>query len=384
MKKLQQAACLLLALLLLWGTAAGEGLALPEGVTAIGAEAFAGDLSLEEAVLPAGLLSVGDRAFEDCGELDIVSLAGADTAIGEDAFAGCGPALLIRAPYGSAAHLYASAHSLDYQAGTRYRALLIAQDYAGASGINPLEGPPNDAANMRACLTGLPGTPWQVTDSANLTADGITAAIASAFADATEADVSLVFYAGHGGYASGTGSYLLGTDKGKVYASHLRTVLDRVPGRKVVIIDACNSGGLLVDHSVTTRGVQSAAGDAGSFVSGMISPFTARSRDALTGSLYFVMAACAEDEKSYELSFETTSCGAFTAMLLTGIGYQVPAGSWQSEPAADTNGDRAISFSEAFTYAKRVTSALMQRYDLSQNAACYPSSCAWFAPFRYR
>ena len=386
MRRLMRGVALVLAALAVWGCAAGEGLTLPDGTRTVEAEAFAGDTALEEIRLPEGVAAVGAGAFAGCEGLDIAVFDGQETDIAEDAFDGCGPALLIRAPQGSSAHRFAAAHSLDYQAGTRYRALIIAQDYQGVEGVNPLLGPPADAVRIRTCLQGLPGTPWEVTTAANLTADQLCAVMAGVFAEAGEADVSLVWYSGHGGYQAGYGSFLLGTDREWVSAARLRTVLDRVPGRKILVIDACNSGGLLTDTALQSRG--SAAGDDGgdvdAFVSGMLAPFATRSRASLAGSGYFVMAACARDELSYELTGDGLRYGVFTGSLLTGIGYRVPQGSWAASPAADENRDLALSFREAFAYAQRETRTVMQQYGISQNAACYPENCGWFAPFRYR
>lgn len=381
--------CVLCAMLLLALPIAGpaDSLTLPDGLTAIEDGAFAGDTSLDTLIAPAGLASVGAGAFSGCSSLDIVELPGDSTAIGADAFSGCGSALLIRAPYGSPAHLYARQNSIDYQAGTRYRALLIANSYPGTD--SELIGPPYDAANMRACLTGLPGVDWEVTTRTNLTADGITSAIAAAFSGATDADVSMVYYSGHGSYLSGWGACLVGTDYYGCFASDLREVLDGIPGRKIIIVDACYSGGLIsgfASDDVTTADAAEEEAQAGvnpgAFVSGLISPFAMRRRGASDGS-YYIMAACAADEESWELTDGSNHYGAFTCCLLTGIGYSVPSYAWITPPA-DINGDEALSFSEAFSYARSNTMELMTSLGETQTAACYPAGVTWFAPFRYR
>ena len=97
----------------------------------------------------------------------------------------------------------------------------------------------------------------------------------------------------------------------------------------------------------------------------------------------FVMAACAADESSYELGQGENAYGVFTGSLLTGLGFRVP-GDAAVDPAADRNGDGAVSFQEAFAYARDQTAAIVLPYGVTQTAACYPADCGWFAPFRYR
>ena len=63
MKKILWLLMAVLTILLIAGLAAAETLAIPEGVTEIGEEAFWGDMSLDEVVLPEGVRTIGDRAF---------------------------------------------------------------------------------------------------------------------------------------------------------------------------------------------------------------------------------------------------------------------------------------------------------------------------------
>ncbi len=393
MKSVVRILSLLLILVLPFSCLADTMLFFPISLVSIEDEAFMGDASIEYVYLPAGTESVGERAFMNCGSLAIVDIEG-DAVIGDSAFAGCGPSLLIRTTPGSPAHAYALANRLDYQAETRYRALLIANyDYAGDE--YDLDGPRYDVQDMSTCLTGLSGTPWEITVCSNLSAKAIPTAISSTFADATANDVSLVYYSGHGYFLSGYGSCLVGTDNGACFADNLKNALNKVPGRKIVIIDACNSGGLLTGETVQTadsaEGEEPAedASSPASFVSGMIAPFATHSRGGnLTGSEYYVMVAAAANESSWEFPYDDRSYGVFTGNLLTGIGYVVPGYYWTAPPA-DTDGDMAISFTEAFVYARDhaladTSDPALADYVEPQNAACYPANCTWFAPFRYR
>ena len=392
MKRIVCAVCLL-AVLLLPAAAPGEVFFLPSETSVIEAEAFAGDASIDAFIAPENLLMIGDRAFSGCAGLDIAEIP-ALTELGKDVFAGCGVSLLVRTSYGSPAHLYARDNGLDYQADTQYRALLIGNwNYPGYA--NDLIGPRYDVQNMTEGLSGLPGTPWTCTTRMNLGADAIPAAITSCFSGATDADVSLVYYSGHGGMTS-RGSCLVGTDNYACYASDLRRALDQIPGRKIVIIDACNSGGLITGEVVTADSAEDGAGEdytPADFVGGFLSTFRRQSRSgSLAGSLYFVMAACAADQYSWEFGDDSDrSFGLFTGSLLSGIGYEVPGYAWSAAHPADVNGDGAVSFREAFDYAyaetRETTQSLIDQGDPDmtlQTAACYPAACDWFAPFRFR
>jgi hypothetical protein len=62
---------------------------VPQGITAIGNEAFSECKSLKSINLPEGLTTIGEKAFYWCSSLESISLPESLTAIGESAFAQC-------------------------------------------------------------------------------------------------------------------------------------------------------------------------------------------------------------------------------------------------------------------------------------------------------
>lgn len=61
---------------------------VPEGVTAIGDNAFLGFKRLSEIQLPSTLKKIGDKAFQDCESLNVINIENV-SMIGVGAFAGC-------------------------------------------------------------------------------------------------------------------------------------------------------------------------------------------------------------------------------------------------------------------------------------------------------
>lgn len=358
------AAGLLLCLLL--GRASAETLTLPQGLTEVAEESFAGCGTIEAVVAPSGVRRLGARAFAGCGSLRRVTLPQSVEAIGTDCFADCGEALLVECAPDSAAHAFALENGLDYDADTVCRALVIGQGYSGTSAA--LQGPPNDARAMRFMLANQAERPFSVSQRSDLTAQEILDSAASAFAGATEEDISLFYYSGHGV----EGGELVGVDMTLVTPAALRSVLDEVPGRKVLIIDACYSG-----QWVSTASTRSAAQD---FNTAFLAGFLGNARSAAAGE-YFIITSARSTELCVEMNITSGSLtkvmGCFTYALCRGCGWDGVT-SRSTDLAADANGDRAVSVAEAYRYA--YTQAMQMFSD--QHAQTNAGDCRAFAPFR--
>ena len=361
-----------LALLLCVSPAAAETLTLPASLTRIEDYAFADDTAIHTAVVPTGVESIGEGAFSGCANLGWITLPATAVSLGDGFLSGCAADLLIRTEAGSAACAYAQNASVDYQAGTIYRALLIGQTYPNGS-YPSLKGPPNDTAAMQRVLTMFPDTYYTVNRVSNLTANGMLAAISQTFGAATAQDVSLFYYSGHGKRATdSTQGVLVGSDgSSTLSATTLREALDRIPGRKIVIIDACYSGSLLTARGETKGGDSFSAED---FTASFISAFSRRTRSNLSADSYFVMTASSSDEQSYETLFNSTYMGIFTYQMLMGCGYHYPTDSVLSV-AADSNGNDVLTLNEVFQYAANAVQN-------NQHAQVYPTGCEWFGILR--
>ena len=363
--------CLLLAILL-YQNAFGEW-ALPSGLSEIGEEAFMG-IPLPSALnLPAGMTKIGDRAFKNCGTLHRITIPDTVNEIGEDVFLGCGSALLINCSPGSSALSFAKSNGYDWHADTVCRALIIGQSYPNSS--RKLYGTLNDMRAVNFCLSNLQGTQYATTMKSNLTADQIISNIKSTFAGATENDISYLHYSGHG---EEDGS-LLGTDFRKVSPSALRTALDTIPGRKVVIIDACFSANLISNSGTlkSSRGTSPSE----SFVANFQAAFAQRSRGALNTNMYYVITAAGvteECEEGYiDKKISDMEMGFFTYGYCKGCGWDALTNQ-TCQLYADKNQDGAVSLYEAYVYAN----AFAKSINDEQTAAVWPSNCTWFSPLR--
>lgn len=344
---------------------AGESFLLPQSLSAIEEDAFSGCASMREIFLPEGVQSIDPSAFDNTGET-----------------------LWVHCYPGEAAQNLLLA-GVDIDANTVSRALIICQSYTGTS--LALQGPPNDARAMQFCLSSLSRQNYQITQKTNLNASGMKEEILSAFSEATAYDISLLFYTGHGR----EGGALYGVDGSLLTPQELRNTLDRIPGRKVVIIDACFSGGVLEADGLSgddggllksqNRDASKAqASDVSAFNAAFLSAFSnEKTRGEAAGgySQYYVMASARYDEYCQEGLIKSGSSskvmGYFSFCLCKGCGWDGVSSAAVNQ-FADSNADGVVSFGEAFAYAAREA----KLFNAQQDAQSNMSGCDAFSPFR--
>ncbi len=83
---------------------------VPNNVTRIEEEAFAGNTAIVAVELPSGVKSIGARAFQNCSNMTMIVMDAGVTDIAADAFVGCSKDLLFCCPAGSYAQAYAESH----------------------------------------------------------------------------------------------------------------------------------------------------------------------------------------------------------------------------------------------------------------------------------
>lgn len=303
------------------------------------------------------------------------------------------------------------AYTHQEAAGT-YRALLIGNTYTGES--NELPGCDNDVDGMRTMLGRMTATPYSVTVKKNIRAEEILSSISSTFGNASYNDVSLFYYSGHGANSLGTDgnptSYhaaLVGTFQTYVSIARLKTELDKIPGKKVIIIDACHSGQFIARDGTMTQVSSSAfnsqvvnlfanddqlsgdvnrtavvlAADGSELLSEEAPAFIDRADDTnFAKSGYYVITACRSEEKSVSTGYDSNGdgkidryFGLFTYGLCYGNGWNLARNAAISSLNADLNKDSKVTLYEAYVYAK----VMAQSHNPNQTAQIWPENSAF-------
>lgn len=293
-----------------------------------------------------------------------------------------------------------------------YRALLIGNTYTGES--NELPGCDNDVDGMRTMLGRMTATPYSVTVKKNIRAEEILSSISSTFGNASYNDVSLFYYSGHGANSLGADgnptSYhaaLVGTFQTYVSIARLKTELDKIPGKKVIIIDACHSGQFIARDGAVTQVSSSAfnsqvvnlfanddqlsgdvsrtavvlAADGSELLSEEAPAFIDRADDTnFAKSGYYVITACRSEEKSVSTGYDSNGdgkidryFGLFTYGLCYGNGWNLARNSAISSLNADLNKDSKVTLYEAYVYAK----VMAQSHNPNQTAQIWPENSAF-------
>lgn len=293
-----------------------------------------------------------------------------------------------------------------------YRALLIGNTYTGES--NELPGCENDVDGMRTMLGRMTATPYSVTVKKNIRAEEILSSISSTFGNASYNDVSLFYYSGHGANSVGADgnptSYhaaLVGTFQTYVSIARLKTELDKIPGKKVIIIDACHSGQFIARDGTMTQVSSSAfnsqvvnlfanddqlsgdvsrtavvlAEDGSELLSEEAPAFIDRADDTnFAKSGYYVITACRSEEKSVSTGYDSNGdgkidryFGLFTYGLCYGNGWNLARNVAISSLNADLNKDSKVTLYEAYVYAK----VMAQSHNPNQTAQIWPENSAF-------
>lgn len=250
----------------------------------------------------------------------------------------------------------------------KYRALLI-----GETGyVQTLHGPDNDVAAMGDILRNMNYEVYSQTDA---TKSDITALIDVAFMDATEDDVSLFYYSGHGVTGSGeTYSGALQTvDYAYITTEELAEILSGIPGKVVVILDSCGSGAAISDGTQTlSLEEKTAAFSPAQFNAGVISVFAAlEERVPYSGELrqpkFYVLTGSAYEENSRTTYINGVWGGLLTRGISAAAGRDYNSGTWSSAMAADSNASGALTLQELYRYCASFVNG-------QQNVQVYPEA----------
>ena len=258
---------------------------------------------------------------------------------------------------------------------TIYRALLIGNTYAGTAQEMP--GSANDVAGMRTMLSRMSATPYRISTRSDLNADAIITAIRNTFAGATANDVSLFYFSGRGTNAVGTSYHgsLMGTGSTYLTVAQLKTVLDEIPGKKIVIIDSCHSG-QMIGRSGEASSVTNA--ELTAFNRQVVTTFSQQARGDydLANSGYYVITAAHSTEDRATMGYDADNdgildkrFGLFTYSMCYGNGWNMATNAARTL-TADSDSDGVITLNEAYSYARYKA----QQSNPNQTAQVYPAN----------
>ena len=237
------------------------------------------------------------------------------------------------------------------------RAVLVGQNnYTTA---NVLRGPINDMNTMASTLEGLKYR-FSTKRLSDANKSDILNAISSTFANATDDDVSLFFYSGHGLNVIGdtTSDYykqnqgaLCMIDGGRITFSELAAAFANVKGKVIFIISSCHSGASIGKGTDADDEIELFVNSAMEILGGR-SEENARLGE-LKQSRFYVITAANRTESGWEYAFDGSGYRqtALAAAILKGIGGKYTSGSYAGSMPADKDKNSAITLKELYNYA---------------------------------
>ncbi len=167
-------------------------------------------------------------------------------------------------------------------------------------------------------------------------------AVQAAFSDADENDISLLYFSTHGSDLHPEGALYLsdGMEENLLSASELYQITSTIPGKKIILLDACNSGAFI------QKGIASLSAS---------HPFT--------GNEHILLTSSGGSEASWQWQGEgefVSGSSYFADILCAALSGTFPS---------DTNRDGCVTVSEAF--------AFLSLNDAASTPQCYPESSSF-------
>lgn len=250
--------------------------------------------------------------------------------------------------------------SVTTQGAPKYRALLIGEENYDVI----LEGPRNDIEAMRNTLSGLSAMNWSIYSQLDATREEILGLIPLAFEGASENDISLFYFSGHGVVQSG--EYYAGAlstvDYDFIPMQELAASLATIPGKVIVLLDSCGSGAAISSgaaETVTYVEKAATAFDPAAFNEQVIQIFSAYNaqEQSKAGELatdkFYVLTSSAYEQTSNSVGIDDIWGGLFTRAFVGSAGYHYDTKSWNDKMNADVNGDNCVTLSECYEYCRK-------------------------------
>lgn len=250
---------------------------------------------------------------------------------------------------------------------TKWRALLIGN--SSYRQLDDLDSCAYDLSQMRSALTSGSIGYTKISSQSNLTKAGLQSAVNSVLTwGADEDDVTVVYYTGHGASSGLAGvDYNVYSGDGIYPFSLLQSALANVPGKVIILLDACESGGLI--------GKSAAGSD--DFVDNAIRAFSGASskvtgKAITSGDHFHVIASSSQTQSSYAMN---GGYGVATWALCEAMGWAdngPKPGNKLTSLEGDGDGDLTVTVGEAYSYASQAVSSLLEKHGYTQDMKAYP------------
>ena len=271
---------------------------------------------------------------------------------------------------------YTKAAKLTVNPKIYYRALLIGESNYSS---NPLYGASYNVDAMDGMLKGLNNS-FTTTILKNASRSQILNGIDTAFSGASDYDVSLFYYSGHGGsssYRPELGA-LCPISGSWIWMYELANKLSNVKGRVIVILDSCHSGAAIGKGDGDSQAMEDMLDTYNQSVIDAFAGAAAEKYGELATSKFVVLTSAAAAEVGWAANgWGPDGSGYpqffYTAALIKGMGCTYPYGEYSGSMAADRNKDKLITLKEIYNYSynQTLTWNKQRHTDTLQHSQCY-------------
>jgi uncharacterized protein YjdB len=255
----------------------------------------------------------------------------------------------------------------------KWRALLIGN--SSYQQLDDLDSCAYDLSQMKSALKSGSVGYTKTASYSNLTASGLQSAVNGVLTWGADGDdVTVVYYTGHGASSGLAGvDYSTSTGNGIYSFSQMQSALANVPGKVIILLDSCESGGL----------IGKSASSSTTFTDNAIAAFSGassgvNSKAITSGDHFHVIASSSQTQSSYSAgNYGLATCALCEAMGWADNGSK--AGNKLTTLEGDHDGDLAVTVGEAYTYASGAVSDWLTSYNeahgtnYTQDMQIYPS-----------
>ncbi len=271
---------------------------------------------------------------------------------------------------------YSNAAKLTVKPKVHYRALLIGESNYSSK---PLAGASYNVDAMNGMLKGLNNS-FTTTILKDASRSQILNGISTAFSGASDYDVSLFYYSGHGGsssYRPELGA-LCPISGSWIWMYELANKLSNVKGRVIVILDSCHSGAAIGKGDGDSQAMEDMLDTYNQSVIDAFAGAAAEKYGELATSKFVVLTSAAAAEVGWAANgWGPDGSGYpqffYTAALIKGMGCTYPYGEYSGSMPADKNKNKLITLKEIYNYSynQTLTWNKQRHTDTLQHSQCY-------------